>query len=372
MRLTSLLPVLGLAQLATSAPSFVSQYELDAGGSRGGGQSLMDMLREDKRFSCFVEALEKEKGLRDDLERGEKTTVFAPTNDGWRRAMKEWKTQGKGSGFEMKDILQYHAAPESDISWDCLHAGALVPTSLRLKSLGDRHQRLRVFKFADRTWLNMRAMVMDEAKAANGRIFATDHVLLPPPNAAQMMMALPTEFSTYILGLEITGLTKDACRETGLTILAPNNAAWKSLGLSNLKYLFSCIDQETSDRRGKDENKPECRGTRDLRRILENSMFPGELSYSTDIAGKGCVQMKSIAGEKTEICAKERTGHRASGLLGQHKDVRNFNFVVNKGESLLRFTDLLTSNGNVHVTTNVLIPEGVRLPHGDRMMEMEL
>ncbi|KAJ3184488.1 hypothetical protein HDU87_003886 [Geranomyces variabilis] len=363
---TFLLPLLGLARVALSAPSFVSQYELDAGGALRSGDSILDRLREDKRFSCFVEHLEKEKGLRDDLERSGQTTLFAPTNEAFRRAKKEWELSEKD--IDMKSILQYHIAPESKITSDCLHAGALIPTGLRLKTLGDRHQRLRVFKFADRTWLNMMSQVMgSEVEASNGRIFAVDGVLVPPSNVGEMLSAFPTMFSTSALAIEHSGLRNDISRKNGLTVFAPSNNAWKALGLANLKYLFSCMGQEMKER----SDKMECRGSKDLRRIVENMISDKTVAYSTDMMHEQKMSLKTWAGETIEIQSKERKGRRGSGS-GGHQDVRDYNFVIGNGDATIQFTDLLASNAAIHIPSRVLVPENVRLPHGDRMMEMEM
>ncbi|KAJ3171096.1 hypothetical protein HDU88_008130 [Geranomyces variabilis] len=366
MRATAfVLPLVGFAHIALSAPSFVSQYELDSGSLRGGGQSLFDRLREDKRFTCFVEHLEKEKGLRDDLERSGQTTLFAPTNEAFRRFKEESEMSERD--LDMKSVLQYHLAPETKLTPDCLHPGLLIPTALRLKSLNDRHQRLRVFKFAERTWINLQAQIVGpEMDASNGRIYAVDGLLIPPGDAGEVLSAFPTMFSTTALALEKTGLRQDVSRKHGLTIFAPNNKVWHQLGHDNLRYLFSCMGQETNERSGKEE----CRGAKDLRRIVENMISDETVGYSTDIIHKGSISMKTWAGEQIEICAKERKGRHGSNS-GEHKNVEDYNFVINKGEASIIFTDALASNAAIHLPSRIILPEGMRLPHGDRMIDLD-
>ncbi|KAJ3154091.1 hypothetical protein HDU86_005016 [Geranomyces michiganensis] len=328
----------------------------------------MDKLREIKEFSSFVEALEKEKGLRDDLsDPGREATVFAPTNDAWRRAKEEWRSQGKE--FEMRDVLRLHIAPESKITSDCLHPGALIPTSLRLKSLDDRHQRVRVFKFAQRIWLNMQSSIVgEEIKASGGIIHRVDGVLCPPTNAFEMMSAFPTLFSTSALAFEKTGMKSELSREKGLTVFLPDNNAWKSLGFTNLKYLFmTCSEKE--GRRSSDRSS-ECRGNKELKKIVSN-MVGTDLAYSTDIMSKQSMTFETLGGGKIEVCAKERKGQHERGSGEKHQNVNHYNFVINHGDALVKFTDMLSCNAAIHIVTRPLVPEGVHLPDGDRMMSIE-
>jgi len=353
---------------ALAAPSFVSQYELDGSSSRRAEGSLIDRLRGEKMFSRFVEVLEKERGLRDELEnRDKQTTVFAPTNEAFKRIEDEYAATG-GEMPSMRDLLRYHIAGDSEISADCLHAGALIPTNLRLKSLNDRHQRIRVFRFHDMVWLNMMARVVEsDIKAENGRIHAIDRVLCPPQSVPEMIATLPTEFSTFSWALERTGLNKEATKEKGVTVFAPSNRAWAMLGHENLKFLFSCVGQKTE--REDQHGVPVCKGVKELKKIVKNHVAT-DLAYSTDFMEKETMKLRTLGDIELTVCAKKRQGgseSRRGGEGGQHKDVRRYNFIVNDGEARISFTDGLAGNGAIQVVDNVLIGD-VKLPH-DQMME---
>jgi len=362
-----------------AAPQFVSQYEDDGKAltqSRKEGGSLFDRLREDKRFSRFVEILEKERGLKDDLEnRDSETTVFAPTNDAFKRMEDEWNSRSEEDRPNIRDVLKYHIAPDAQISGDCLHAGALIPTNLRLKSLDDRHQRVRVFRFHDNIWLNMHSRIVEkDIKASNGRVHAIDHVLCPPKGVTEMLYTVPTSFSTTISALERTGLACDINgKEKAITVFAPSNQAWENLGYANLKFLFSCVGQkEERERRGswdEKERQPWCKGTEELKKIMEFHIAT-ELAYSTDMMKKKSMTMKTLCGSKLQVCAKRREGQREErDEDSKHQDVRQFNFVVNDGEARVKFTDGLAKNGAIQVIDNILIPKNVKLPH-DSWMQM--
>ena len=55
------------------------------------------MLKKDKRFSKLVEVLEKNRGLRDDLDRKDaKVTFFAPTNDAMDKLKEDMEKAARG------------------------------------------------------------------------------------------------------------------------------------------------------------------------------------------------------------------------------------------------------------------------------------
>ncbi|KAI8822459.1 FAS1 domain-containing protein [Fimicolochytrium jonesii] len=425
--------VLSTACAKPSWGLFAQDYEDDfmsMGGRRREGGTIVDRLRDDKRFSKFVEVLERERGLRDDLgNRDKEMTVFAPTNEAFKH-MEEGMhmcsgTKGK---MDMKQIIMYHVAPDADIMSDMMHAGALIPTGLRLKSLGDRHQRMRVFKFHNEMWLNMHARIVDmDMEAENGRIHAIDRVVCPPMEVTEMMYILPTKFSTFLSGLERTGMMEKIESEKGMTIFAPSNHAWQNLGFDNLRYLFSCMGQKEEggrrryDERDGDRMRMRCKGMQDLKKIMEYHIGM-DIAWSTDMMEKKDMRMETMMGEELEIKAmRMRRGgrdedrdddcddhdsddcrhrrrrddrrrhdndrHRHDDDRRRHDDdrrrhdddrrrhnddkkmhdVRKYNFIMNKGEARVSFTDMLGSNGAIQMIDNVMLPPGMRLPH-DRMM----
>ncbi|KAJ3004867.1 hypothetical protein HKX48_001003 [Thoreauomyces humboldtii] len=154
----SLLVTAFAAASASATPLFKVQFEDDSkalfsGGRRGreGEESTISQrLKEEKNFSRFYDYLQQDKGLRDDLDSQDMhSTVFAPCNE----AFEDMERMAGHDSDKMRDILKYHIAGDSEITEDCMHAGALIPSNLKLKSLGDRHQRIRVYKFNNHIWL---------------------------------------------------------------------------------------------------------------------------------------------------------------------------------------------------------------------------
>ncbi|KAI8908687.1 FAS1 domain-containing protein [Powellomyces hirtus] len=281
--------------------------------------------------------------------------------DQWRNSKDEEKPS-------MRDVLRYHIAPDSQISGDCLHAGALIPTNLRLKSLEDRHQRIRVFRFHGEVWLNMHArIVQKDLEAENGLIHAIDRCLMPPMTIGEMLYTMPTRFSTSLAAFERTGL-QEVCTKKGITVFAPTNRAWETLGFDNLRYLFSCMGQQKPSE-GRSifggEEHPQCEGTKMLKKILKYHIAT-KLAYSTDLMEKETTRLGTMEGKNLEVCAVRTEGHKGRDEK-KHHDVRNYNFVINKGQARIAFSDGLGSNGAVQVIDSVLIPDDVKLPH-DRWM----
>ncbi|KAJ3093193.1 hypothetical protein HK102_003601 [Quaeritorhiza haematococci] len=269
-------------------------------------ETIYDRLRRDDRFSKLVDVLEKHRGLRDDLDsRGERMTFFAPTNEAFDHAEKEIfnlmmkgrKRPGNGDRDKtppdsMTDIIRYHMSSDVIRSGD-LYDGKLIVTEYMPAELNRKHQRIRVFKLQDQTYLNMYARI-DEAdiETQNGVIHAVNRVLRPPPNTWDTLYMLPSEFSTLIAAVERANMTDAYEKGKGVTVFAPNNMAWEQLGLRNLLYLFS---QE---------------GNKDLRKVLEYQIS-NTLFYSSDALDKEGQDIEIptlIKNESIKLVARRREG----------------------------------------------------------------
>ncbi|KAJ3281880.1 hypothetical protein HK104_011219 [Borealophlyctis nickersoniae] len=359
----------------------VDYYKPSSGRGRQGG-SIVDRLRGDERFSRFVDALERERGLRDDLsDMNKRSTVFAPTNKAFKHIEDEIMAR-KGKDHDrhpdMKEILAYHILPDQDISGDDLRPGMLLRTNLKPKSLEGHRQRIRVFKFAHEVYLNVHSRVVEkDMEAENGRIHVIDRVLMPPRDAWHMMHVFPTEFSTMIAAAERADMREDMERERGVTVLAPSNSAWKRLGMMNLAYLFARHE-----------------GRDDLKRIMKYHIGT-DLAYSTRMMKEGEMRIKTRGKQELTLQAcRRRRGHeggrrstdrdhrraecemgcrRGGGGGGRRStdrkdrdrecDVRDFYFTLNYGEARISLTDGPTENGVIQVIDEVLIPEDVKLPY---------
>lgn len=81
----------------------------------------------------------------------------------------------------------------------------------------------------------------------NGVIHGVDSILVPPPNAVDIITFFPGEFSTLELALTKTGLIdalNDTSNHVGGTLFAPSNFAFRKLGPKINAFLFSRYGQK--------------------------------------------------------------------------------------------------------------------------------
>lgn len=310
--------------------------------------TLSNILRSDDRFSKLVHHLDSSsfgRGLRDDLDNPRlKRTVFAPTNEAFDALDRELPG---GQKPDMEEILKYHVSLHRSWKMDDLYDGLLIPTQLKLASLHNKPQWIRVTHRFDKYYLNMYAEVLEQKDASNGNILVLNRVIIPPPDIYHGLYLLPTELSTFTSALQKIGLQDRVKKTPGLTAFVPTNTAWDTLGFRNLAYLFSDA------------------GEKDLRKVVEYHLS-SELVYSMDMEkggknkkGEKELEIKTwLRGETLRFKAHKQRKHGGhEGEKGKHR----WNIIVND-EARVIFKDGVAENGVIHVVNDVLVPEGVNLP----------
>ncbi|KAJ3162873.1 hypothetical protein HK101_000647 [Irineochytrium annulatum] len=318
-------------------------------GRKTGGGSVWERLKEQEQFSKFVEIVEREKGLKDEFEKGNRMTCFAPTNEAVDRMERRMKCGSDSCEYDMDDgfdygllvgrgrhhgdrdsrsghhgdmdfkkVIMYHVVEDMELSRKDFFDGMLLKTSLELKELGNKPQRIRVSMFMGQISLNMysRVIMSMHEEADNGVIWPVDNVLIPPLPLMELMLALPTKFSTSIVALHRAGLHKELkdigfdmekrggdrsrhSEESGMTVLLPANKAWKALGMQNVFHLFSKSGKE------------------DLKKIMQYHIFD-ELVYTTMMMKEEHLSLPTLyKGEKLEIEAIHR---KSSSMDGDDED----------------------------------------------------
>ncbi|KAI8847983.1 FAS1 domain-containing protein [Chytridium lagenaria] len=293
--------------------------------------STGDKLQEERDFSSFVKLIEHEKGFRDEFERGERMTVFAPTNDAVKRFKERYGKRDGRDDIRMKEMLMYHIIPEHEIGKREMRDGVLFKSNLELDSLDGEPQRIRLSRCMNDIYLNMHARVDTHKKydANNGMIWAIKDVLVPPPDILTILYSIPTKFSITTAALNRVHLT-DKIKD-GTTLFVPDNAAWEKLDPHTLYHLFS--------QHGRDD--------------LEKIVKEGKMEMTTELEG-----------ERIGIETRRRHGGCHGWWHGHHKheSPRDYLFIVNDGETRIWFTDGVAENGVIHVVSDVLIPKNVKLP----------
>lgn len=165
-------------------------------------------------------------------------TLFAPTDHAFEKIPKHGE---KPSKELIKKVLLYHVSPDFYPASRVL-VSHTIPTLLKEKNLGDYPQRIRLGLGLKGLELNFYSRVVAiNIFGTNGVIHAIDDVLFLPPDVLDIIEFMPGEFSTLQLGLQKTGLWHDfsVTPTAGQTFFAPNNWAFKKLGVKINAFLFS-------------------------------------------------------------------------------------------------------------------------------------
>ncbi|KAB8237276.1 fasciclin domain-containing protein [Aspergillus alliaceus] len=265
-------------------------------------------------------------------------TLFAPTDDAFKQIRHH--PDHKPSKELIRAVIKYHLVPGLHDTSSIFHTHTL-PTLLQDPSLGTNlPQRLAARVGWRGLTLNFYShIVAPDIAGTNGLIHAISAPLLPPPSTQTLLDIVPTQFSTFNLGLLKTGLssflTTDS-KSKGLTVFAPSNTAFQRLGFKINAFLFSPV------------------GEKYLRTLLQYHVVPGRTLYSDVIyTEKGEIKPFGVKGVK-HLDLPTLLGDRMVGV-----DVVRFgpyaSLKVN-GVQKVGFADALAEDGNVHIVDRVLIP----------------
>jgi len=252
-------------------------------------------------------------GLVDALRGPGPVTVFAPTDEAFAKLGKktidgllEPKSKRK-----LAAILAFHVVPGT------LRAAQVV----RAKSLQSLSgEQLTVQASDDAVKVGGAVVTKTDITASNGVIHVIDTVLLPPERQDLVATAgAAGSFGTLAKALGAAGLVEALQGEGPFTVFAPTDAA------------FAKLDPATLERLLQPENKAE------LVRILQHHVVPGR------VLARDVVKL-----EQADTLAKTRLPITASAKG------------VTVGGAKVTQTDVLASNGVIHVVDTVLLPPAKR------------
>ncbi|KND03863.1 uncharacterized protein SPPG_01316 [Spizellomyces punctatus DAOM BR117] len=290
-------------------------------------KTIYQVIREDEAFSKLAEIIEERKEIAKGLDSPDAdVTLFAPVNSAFKH-VPGCPDDKKPPEEVVTKVLLYHIVDKAHKTED-LENGQLLDTRLKLESLGDRPQKIRVFEHKNHIALNLRShIVAADIKASNGVIQGVDHIIVPPPNVFYVLGHFPLEFGIFEVAIGKAGL-KDVVKETAaITVFAPSNRAFKKLGFKRLRYLFS----------------PD--GVEDLRRIVSYHISP-QLVYTPDIWKAKELELPTIEGAKLKITAKEKDDKH---------DHKHPVIEINE-EAHVFINDGIAMNGVIHAIDAVLSP----------------
>jgi len=286
------------------------------GGGDENDPDLMAELRSDPQFSLLTEAVESA-GLAGTLSGPGPLTVFAPTNAAFAALLTELgvtKDQLFADRTLLNTVLTYHVLP-SRVERAVVPLGLAVTTVQGgIFKVDQRNGALVITDGRNRT----ATITATDRMLRNGLIHTIDRVLLPANlDIVQTAQALP-QFSILVDAVVAAGLV-DALKAPGpLTVFAPTNDAFAAL----LAELGVTADQLLAD-------------TPLLTQVLTYHVVAGRVLATGIVPG---APVTTLQGATFTVGADLRITDgrlRSAGIVA---------------------TDVLTSNGVVHVIDRVILP----------------
>ena len=278
--------------------------------------NLVEVAQADARFSTLAEAVVAA-DLATTLAGPGPYTVFAPTNEAFAGLLAELgvtKAQLLADKPLLTQVLTYHVLPAA-VPRAAVPAGRAIATVqggvFKVEASGDA---LVVTDGRNRT----ANIVATDIAASNGVVHAVDKVLLPANrNIVQTALALP-DFSLLAEAVVEAGLADDLSAAGPFTVFAPTNAAFAAL----LAELGVTKDQLFADKAL-------------LARVLTYHVVPGRVLRADVPVGTPVTTLQGgVFTVDADLQVTDARGRTAR----------------------LVATDVLASNGAVHVLDRVLLP----------------
>ncbi|KAG9290821.1 hypothetical protein G9A89_010970 [Geosiphon pyriformis] len=236
-------------------------------------------------------------------------TVFAPNDNAFKAIT--------ASGFDgnnktlVSAVLKYHVVAKKYTSKDFKKDTiTLVPTLLNdtLVNLStNQYQEVKINSTSNGILVNNAKIIKADVSATNGVIHIIDTVLVPPSPPSKV--AQDNGLSELVNALKIANLTTTVDGLKGVTIFAPTNEAFK-------------------------DAKADTLNSTQLAGILKIHVI-NRILYSTDLKEGDVFQSLGDKNETLKISVSEKN-------------------IVTVNGSPVSLTDVLTSNGVVHVITKVI------------------
>ena len=286
----------------------------------GGGDdhpgNVVQVAQSDSRFSILVEAVQAA-GLTDTLTAPGPYTVFAPTNDAFSALLGELgvtKDQLLANTPLLTAVLKYHVVAGQVPSSAVPLGKAINPVGGGFFKIDKVGTSLVITDGRSRT----SKIVQTDIAASNGVIHAIDKVLLPADKTIVQTAIANPDFSILVEAVTAAGLVDTLNAPGPYTVFAPTNAAFASL-LTELGVTKAQLLANTAL----------------LTKVLTYHVVPG-LVLKVDVPIN--TPIKTVEGETLTV---------GPTLAITDQRGRQSNIVA---------TDVLASNGVIHVLDKVILP----------------
>lgn len=266
--------------------------------------TIAEIAAADGRFDTLVAALDAA-GLVDTLSGDGPFTVFAPTDDAFA-ALPEGTVEALLADIPtLTDILLYHVVSGS------VPASAVVNLTQAQTVQGSPV----VISTSDGVMVNDASVTQADVTASNGIIHVIDTVILPPAADIVDLAVANGNFETLAAALTAAGLIETLQGDGPFTVFAPTDEAFAALPAGTVASLLADIPTLTD--------------------ILLYHVVPG-LVVSGDVVGLSSAT--TVQGSDISIAV--------DGMVMLND---NANVIV---------TDVLATNGVIHVIDSVILPPG--------------
>ncbi|MDX1664926.1 MAG: fasciclin domain-containing protein, partial [Candidatus Promineifilaceae bacterium] len=273
-----------------------------------GPGDIVTVASEAGQFETLLAAAEAA-GLVETLQSEGPFTVFAPRDAAFEALPEGALDELLADPAALEQVLLYHVVPGEVMAADVTELnGALSANDLPLDISADDAGVM----------VNNANVVATDIEASNGVIHVIDAVLLPPENDIVGVVTSDENFSTLATAVEAAGLVETLQGEGPFTVFAPTNTAFSALPAGALDSLL---------------DDPDALSNVLLYHVAEGALFAG------DVAAMDMDSLEAVAGETVEISVDD-----------------DGNVFINDAQ--VTMTNILTTNGIIHVIDAVLLPPG--------------
>lgn len=289
----------------------------DDDGMMQSDKNITTLVSENSNLSLLRAAVVRA-GLESTLSANGTMTVFAPTNEAFAAAGLGTEAAINALPVEtLKSILMYHVFTQQ-------YASANIPTGTTELTTAS-NSKAYVTKNGSGVFVNGSAKVTTaDVKASNGVVHVINKVLMPPSQNIVQMAQSNTNLSFLVAAVTRasqgnTNVAAALSANTAMTVFAPTNQAFINAGFTTTATIMAA-DPNT------------------LAGILTYHVIPARV-FSSDLS-EGAMPT-TVNGEKVTITLSG--GAKVKGKS-------------NATASNITMTDMLATNGVVHVIDQVLLP----------------
>ena len=270
-------------------------------------QSIVDIAVADGRFETLVAALQAA-GLAETLAGEGSFTVFAPTDDAFAK-LPEGTVEALLQDIPaLTDILLYHVVDGKVMAEDVVTLESAQTLQGEAVSISVENGMV---------YINDAQVIITDIMASNGVIHVIDSVLLPPVEEPMSSIAeiavADGRFETLVVALDAAGLVETLAGEGSFTVFAPTDDAFAKLPEGTVEALLQ------------------------------------DIPALTDILLYHVVDGKVMAEDVVML-------NEAKTLNGRYVDIKVENGMVYINDAQVIITDIMASNGVIHVIDSVLLP----------------